>query len=100
MILERAEIVIKDGLMAEFLEVFVTRALPLTRTFSGCLSFEALRGVEQANSIMFLTRWESFEAHMNSRLESDHTEFRELVLPYTTGAKETVHFAPIGSLAA
>ena len=96
MILERAEIFIKEGLMDEFLEVFATRALPLTRTFSGCLAFEALRGVEHPNSIMFLTQWESVEAHLTSRLEADHTEFRELLLPYTTGAKETVHFAPVG----
>ncbi len=95
MILERAEIFIKEGLMEEFLEVFAARALPLTRTFSGCLSFEALRGVEHPNSVMFLTRWESVEAHRASRLETDHTEFRELVLPYTRGAKDTVHFAPI-----
>jgi quinol monooxygenase YgiN len=97
MILERAEIFIKEELMDEFLEVFAARALPLTRTFSGCLSFEALRGLEHPDSIMFLTRWESVEAHLASRLEADHTEFRELVLPYTTGAKETVHFAPIAT---
>lgn len=95
MILERAEIFIKEELMDEFLQVFATRALTLTRTFSGCLSFETLRGVEHPHSIMFLTRWESVEAHLRSRLEADHTEFRELVVPYTTGAKETVHFAPI-----
>ena len=45
---------------------------------------------------MFLTRWESIEAHRASRLEADHTEFRELVLPYTSGANETVHFVTIG----
>jgi quinol monooxygenase YgiN len=94
MVLERAEIEIKDGLIDEFLEVFTARALPLTRQFTGCLSFRALRGVEYPNSVMFLAEWESVEAHLASRPEPAHAEFREIVVPYTSGAKQTVHFAP------
>jgi quinol monooxygenase YgiN len=95
MVLERAEISIKDGMMDEFLEVLRTHALPLTATFTGCLGFQALRGVEDPNAVMFLARWESVEAHLASRPEPAHAKFRELVLPYTSGAKPTVHFAPV-----
>jgi quinol monooxygenase YgiN len=95
MVLERAEIAIKEGLMEEFLEVFRTRALPLAATFTGCLSFKALRGVEHPDSIMFLAEWVSVEAHLASRVEPTHAEFRNLVLPYTAGSKGTVHFAPV-----
>jgi quinol monooxygenase YgiN len=49
MVLERAEIIIKPGMMGEFLEVLKTQALPLTAQFTGCLSFRALRGVEDAD---------------------------------------------------
>ena len=95
MVLERAEIIVRDGKMDELIEVLKTRAIPLTATFTGCLSFKALRGVEDSNSIMFLAEWESVEAHLASRPEPAHAEFRSLVLPYTAGAKETVHFSPI-----
>lgn len=97
MVLERAEISIKDGLMDEFLEVLTSSALPLTETFTGLISFTALRGVEDADSVMFLAEWESVEAHLESRSEPAHAEFRTLVLPYTSGAKQTEHFSPVGT---
>ena len=95
MVLERAEVFIREGMMDEFLEVLKSRALPLTAQFTGCLSFEALRGVEDADSVMFLARWESIDAHLASRPEPAHVQFREIVLPYTSGAKPTVHFDPV-----
>lgn len=95
MVLERAEVIIKNGMMDEFLEVLVRRALPLTETFTGLLSFKALRGVEDENSVMFLAEWESIEAHLASRPEPAHAEFRSIVVPFTAGAKQTVHFAPV-----
>lgn len=95
MILERAEIIIKEGLMDEFLSVLRDQALPLTSQFTGCLSFKALKGVEDAESVMLLAEWESIEAHLASRPEPAHQEFRQLVLPYTAGAKPTVHFEPV-----
>jgi quinol monooxygenase YgiN len=97
MVLERAEISIKEGMMDEFLEVLSSRALPLTETFTGLISFAALRGVEDVDSVMFLAEWESVEAHLESRSEPTHAEFRTLVLPYTSGAKQTVHFSPVGT---
>lgn len=97
MVLERAEISVKQGMMDEFLEVFVNQALPLTATFTGLISFTALRGVEDADSVMFLAEWQSVEAHLASRPEPAHEQFRQLVLPYTSGAKQTVHFSPVGT---
>jgi quinol monooxygenase YgiN len=95
MVLERAEVFIKEGLMDEFLEVLRTKAIPLTADFTGIISFRALRGVEDANSVMFLAEWESVEAHLASRPEPAHAKFRECVRPYTNGAKPTVHFDPV-----
>ena len=95
MILERAEIIIKPGMMPEFLEVLRSEALPLTAQFTGCLSFRALRGLEDADSVMLLAEWESLDAHLASRPEPAHARFREIVLPFTAGAKPTVHFFPI-----
>lgn len=95
MVLERAEIVIKQGLMAEFLEVFRAEALPLTEQFTGCLSFRALRGVEEPDNVMFLAEWESVEAHLASRPEPAHAKFREVVGPFVSRPVGTVHFEPI-----
>jgi quinol monooxygenase YgiN len=95
MVLERAEVFIQEGKMEEFLEVFKSKAIPLTNQFTGLISFRALRGVEDVNSVMFLAEWDSIEAHLASRPEPAHARFREIVLPYTSGAKPTVHFDPV-----
>lgn len=95
MVLERAEVIVKAGMMEEFLDVLVSRALPLTKSFTGLISFEALRGVEDFDSVMLLARWTSIEAHLASRSEPAHAQFRSIVLPYTSGAKKTVHFSPV-----
>jgi len=95
MVLERAEVFIQEGKMEEFLDVLKSEAIPLTAQFTGCLSFKALRGIEDANSVMFLAEWESIEAHLASRPEPAHEAFRQIVLPYTSGAKPTVHFGPV-----
>jgi quinol monooxygenase YgiN len=94
-ILERAEITIKPGRMEEFLEVMVDQAIPLTRTFTGIISFTALRGEEDADNVMFLAEWQSIEAHLASRPEPAHARFREIVLPYVAVARTTVHFHPV-----
>jgi quinol monooxygenase YgiN len=95
LVLERAEVIIKPGMMDEFIDVFKAQVLPLTAQFAGCLSFKAVRGVEDADSMMMLAEWESLEAHLSSRTEPAHAEFRRLVLPYASGAKQTVHFEAI-----
>ena len=95
MVLERAEIFIKEEKMEEFIDVMRSQALPLTTQFTGCLSFKALQGVENPNSVMFLAEWESVEAHLASRPEPSHVAFRSIVLPYTSGAVATVHFEPM-----
>ena len=95
MVLERAEIIIRDGMMDEFLNVFIKSALPLTKRFTGLISFEAFRGVEDVHSVMFLAEWDSIEAHLASRSETAHAEFRSIVVPYTSSAKRTVHFSPV-----
>ena len=81
--------------MDEFVVVLREQALPLTQRFTGCLSFRALRGVEDKDSVMFLAEWESLEAHLASRQEPAHVEFRAVVLPFANGAKQTVHFDPV-----
>ena len=42
----------------------------------------------------------SIEAHLASRPEPAHAEFRTHVLPYVSSAKTTVHFNPIAEVRA
>ncbi len=98
MVLERAEITIKPGMMEEFLTVLTEHAIPLTQIFTGIISFTALRGEEDADNVMFLAEWQSIEAHLESRPEPAHAKFRELVLPFVAAAKTTVHFHPVKSV--
>ena len=72
MVLERAEVFIQEDRMDEFLEVLRTKAIPLTAQFTGLISFRALRGVEDASSVMFLAEWQSIEAHLASRPKPAH----------------------------
>jgi quinol monooxygenase YgiN len=95
MVLERAEITIREGAMDEVVEMMRTKGLPLAATFTGCLSFKAFRGVEDPNSLMLLAEWESIEAHLASRPEPAHAELRGLLLPFRAGGKGTIHFSPI-----
>ncbi len=95
MVLERAEIFIKPGMMDQFLAVLNGEAIPLTRTFTGIISFKAMRGVEDPNSVMFLAEWPSIEVHLESRPEPAHAKFRELVLPFVDNAKVTTHYQPV-----
>ena len=95
MVLERAEIFIKEGMMDAFLEVLNGEAIPLCSKYTGIISFRALRGVEEPNSVMFLAEWQSIEAHLVSRPEPAHAKFRELVLPFVDNAKVTTHYEPV-----
>ncbi len=84
--------------MDAFLKVLVEQAIPLTQSFTGIISFTALRGEEDADNVMFLAEWQSLEAHLASRPEPAHAKFREIVLPYVVAAKTTVHFHPVKSV--
>ncbi len=95
MVLERAEFTAQEGKGDAVAEVLKQRGLTLAATYTGCKSFRAIRCVEYPETFMFLAEWDSIEAHQASRLEPAHVEFRELLLPYAAGARETVHFVEL-----
>lgn len=95
MVLERAEFLVREGLEEQLLTVLREQALPLAASYTGCRSFKALRCVEHPGTIMFLAEWDSIEAHHASREEPAHVRFRELLMPFAAGARETVHFTEV-----
>lgn len=92
MVFERAEFTAQVGKGDVVAEVLKTRGLPLAATYTGCLSFKALRCCEYPDTFMFLAEWETIEAHHASRHEAAHVAFRELLMPFAADARETVHF--------
>ena len=95
MVLERAEFIAKEGMGGVVADLLRDSGLALAASYTGCRSFKALRCVEHPDTIMLLAEWDSIEAHHASREEPAHVAFRELLLPYAAGARETVHFTEI-----
>ena len=91
----KAALAATNGDMEAAMDWLRTKGLALAATYTGCRSFKALRCVEYPDTIMFLAEWDSIEAHQASRHEVAHVQFRELLLPYAAGARETVHFTGI-----
>jgi quinol monooxygenase YgiN len=92
MVLERAEFTAQTGKGDAVAEALKARGLSLAATYTGCRSFKALRCAEYPETFMFLAEWDSIEAHHASRHEAAHVAFRELLIPFAAGARETVHF--------
>lgn len=95
MVLERAEFTARQGSGDALADLLHSRGLALAATYTGCLSFKAMRCVEDPDTFMFLAEWISIEAHQESRMEPAHVEFREMLLPYAAGARPTVHFVEV-----
>jgi quinol monooxygenase YgiN len=95
MVIERSEFHAQEGKADEVVALIRSRGLALAAQYTGCIAFHAYRCVERPNSIMLLAEWESIEAHLESRQEPAHVEFREMLLPYAAGAEPTVHYTRI-----
>lgn len=79
MILEIAQIDIKEGLAAEF-EAAVEKAQPLFKRAKGCSSFTLERSIEVPSRYRLLVRWHTLENHIVDFQKSpDFQEWRKLV---------------------
>ena len=91
MILELADITVKDGSQADY-ERGLRQALPLLTQTEGYISHELRHGIEEPTRYLLLIKWESVEAHMVNFRESERfQEYRAFVNPYIVGTKVT-HF--------
>lgn len=85
MLVERSEILVKDGLENDFAAAMSTRGLPLLAGVPGVRSVKLGRGVEHPDKFMLLVEWDSMEAHIAFTKTSGVTAFRELVMPFSKG---------------
>ena len=79
MILEIAQIDLKDGMEREF-ESGVKKAVPIFRRAQGCKGLELQRSFEQPNRYRLFIQWETVENHtVDFRGSADFAEWRKLV---------------------
>ena len=79
MILEIAQIEVKEGLAQEF-EAAVKKAEPIFKRAKGCHSVALERSIENPQRYRLLVRWDTVENHMVDFQKSpDFLEWRKLV---------------------
>jgi heme-degrading monooxygenase HmoA len=63
MLLERSELLIREGQEEAFATAMRERGIPLLQRVSGVISVHMGRGVENPDKFLLLVRWESLGAH-------------------------------------
>lgn len=82
--LERAELVIKEGLEADFAAAMDARGKALLAGIAGVRSVSLGRGVENPAKFMLLVDWETMDAHAAAK-DGALNEFRQLIMPFSAG---------------
>jgi heme-degrading monooxygenase HmoA len=85
MLLERAEILVKDGLEEGFAATMKGKGLPLLASLPGVLSASVGRGVENPDKFMLLVMWEALEDHTAFTKMPIFATFREMLMPFSKG---------------
>jgi heme-degrading monooxygenase HmoA len=85
MLLERAELLIKEGLENDFAAAMKERGIPLLASVPGVKSVSMGRGVEDPGKFMLLVEWESLEAHTAFAQSAVFAPFRQVISPYSRG---------------
>jgi len=85
MLVERSELLIKDGMEDEFATVMARKAVPLLKGLKGINAVSFGRGIENPGKFMLLVEWESMDAHSAFRTDPVYPEFRALLSPFTKG---------------
>jgi heme-degrading monooxygenase HmoA len=85
MLLERAELSIKEGLEKEFATAMRERGLALLSTVPGIKSVRLGQGVENPGKFMLLVHWESMDSHTAFNKTPASTALRDLIRPFSRG---------------
>jgi heme-degrading monooxygenase HmoA len=85
MLIERAEMLVKDGMEEQFARAIAMRGVPLLKAVEGVKSVSFGRCVEAPNKFMLLVEWSDMDAHIAFWKLPSFVEFRGIVSPFTTG---------------
>jgi heme-degrading monooxygenase HmoA len=85
MLVERAEMLIKEGSENQFWAAMRTSGLSILKNAPGVNMVKLGQGVENPSKFMLLVEWESIDAHTAFTKMPIFAEFRALLAPYTVG---------------
>jgi quinol monooxygenase YgiN len=85
MILERAELLIREGQEEPFAVMMKQQGLSILAGFPGVLSVEFGRGIENPGKFMLLVQWQTMEAHGAYGRSPQCQAFRALIGPFSRG---------------
>ena len=85
MLLERAELQIREGMEQEFSAAMKSSGLALLASVPGVKSVQLGRGVENPQKFMLLVEWDAMDSHAAFKSSPAMTEFRSLLKPFSAG---------------
>lgn len=85
MLLERAELQIREGMEQEFSAAMATSGLSLLASVPGVRSVRMGRGVENPQKFMLLVEWATMDSHTSFKSSPTMIEFRALLKPFSIG---------------
>ena len=77
MLVERSELIIKDGLEADFAATMSERGIPLLCSVPGVNTVQFGRGVENPGKFMLLVEWTAMDAHTAFKSNPVYPEFSQ-----------------------
>lgn len=85
MLLERSELLIKDGMEEAFAAAMRERGLPLLAGVPGVEAVKFGRGVENPGKFLLLVSWQAMESHANFSNSPAIKDLRAVIGPYSKG---------------
>ena len=85
MLVERSELLIKQGSESEFDAAMRERGIPLLNDVPGVVSVRLGRGVENPDKFILLIEWASMDAHTAFRTAPSNAALRQVISPYSRG---------------
>jgi heme-degrading monooxygenase HmoA len=85
MLVERTELLAKEGAEAEMLAVMTEQGVPLLAAVPGVTAVRFGRGVENPDKFLLLVTWTDMNAHTAFTQAPVFAEFRTLIMPVSRG---------------
>jgi quinol monooxygenase YgiN len=85
MLLERSELLIKEGHEAAFAAAMKEKGIGLLASVAGVLSVQVGQGVENPGKFMLLVGWENMAAHAAYNKTPVCQQVRQLIGPFSKG---------------
>jgi heme-degrading monooxygenase HmoA len=85
MLLERSELLIKEGQEEAFFAAMKDEGLGLLASVPGVVSVNVGRGVENPGKFMLLVEWKNMDAHLAFGKTPVNGEIRALIRPFSKG---------------